>query len=318
MSNDRTNGMMRKAKGAKKDEFKTLYNDIRDELVNYKEHFKGKTVWCPCDLRDVSNFCNFLEDVKDEWGIKKLIFTSYPSGECRIIDDEGCHDFTIDGECSYDSDEVKQFRNEADIVVTNPPFSLFKDFVSWLIENDKKFVILGTGLSIFVKEIFVYYNQKKLWYGYIRNKGLSFEVPSDYNTKIIKDGKKFCKVACSWWTNLGEEKKNPKFNSNVKFSDYNYQKYDNFDAIHVPSRNKIPMDYCGLMGVPSSYLDVRDDETFEVIGILNNYKETDEGKGFYVGEKRDVKVTSGKIVKFGGPILNGKALFGRILIKRKV
>lgn len=313
-----TNETMRKAKGSKKDEFYTQFEDIREELENYKEHFIGKTVWCPCDLPNVSNFCKFFEEVYEEWGIKKLIFTSYPNGECRIIDKEGCYDFVIDGSCSYDSEEVKHFRDEADIIVTNPPFSLFKEFISWLIENDKKFVMLGTGLSIFVKEIFVYYKQRKLWYGYVRNKGLLFEVPSDYNTKIIKDGKKYCKVACSWWTNLGEEKKNPKFDTNVKFNDYAYQTYDNFDAIHVPSRNKIPMDYEGLMGVPSSYLDVRDDEQFELVGILNHFKETDERKGLYVGEKLEVEVSSGRIVKFGGPILNNKALFGRILIKRKV
>ena len=313
-----TNETMRKAKGAKKDEFKTLYNDIRDELVNYKEHFKGKTVWCPCDLRDVSEFCNFLEDVKDEWGIKKLIFTSYPSGECRIIDNNGCHDFTIDGECSYDSDEVKQFRDEADIIVTNPPFSLFKEFIIWLVDSGKKFCVLGRGESIFVKEIFEMYKKNLIWYGKIRNVGMMFQVPDDYESYKIIDGKKICKVTCSWWTNIGNgQEKEHSFDTGIQYNPDNYRKYDNFDAIHVKSRNDIPMNYYGLIGAPSSYLDFRDDDTFEIIGLLNHYKETNVEKGWFIGEERWIK-KGNKMVISKGPVLDGKAMFGRILIKRKV
>ena len=313
----RKNGDMRKAKGNKKDEFYTQYDNIFDEMTYYKDEFKGAVVACPCDDYELSNFCKFFEDIREEWGIKKLIFTSYPDGKYRIIDDNEVKDGILDGNGDYRSDEVQELIKDSDIIVTNPPFSLFKEFIIWVVNSGKRFSILGQGVSIFVKEIFELYKKNLIWFGKHRNIAMTFQVPDDYDTKIVIDDKKYCKVACSWWTNFrnGQEKEKP-FDTGVSYNPNNYRKYDNFDALHVKTRNDVPMDYDGLMGVSASYLDVRDDDVFEIVGLFNNYKETDVEKGWYVGEKQKVDVGT-KIISFGGPIMDGKALFGRILIKKK-
>ena len=313
-----TNETMRKAKGGKKDEFYTQYLTIKDEMIHHKDEFKGSIVACPCDDYDLSNFCKFFEDVRKEWQIEKLIFTSYPSGKYRIIDNQSVTDGELDGDGDYRSNEVQELIKEADIIATNPPFSLFKEFIIWLVNSGKRFCVIGRGESIFVKEIFELYKKNLIWYGKIRNVGMKFQVPDDYNSDKIVDGKKICKVTCSWWTNFGngQEKEQP-FDTGVSYNPNNYRKYDNFDAIHVKSRNEIPMDYYGLIGAPSSYLDFRDDDAFEIVGLLNHYKETNEEKGLFVAEERWIK-KGGKMVISKCPVLNGKAMFGRILIKRKI
>lgn len=322
-----SNKTMRKAKGNKKDEFYTQKVDIRTELEHYKGHFAGKSVGCPCDDYRSSKFCECLEEVKEEWGITKLVFTCYvPNGHglCRIVDADGIHDFELEGDGSYDSEEVSKLLEDVDIITTNPPFSLFKEFVNHFIGLGKEIHVLGTQLSIYVKEIYTLYRQKKLWLGYTRNKTMLFEVPNEegYTYKKEVDGKRYGSVAgISWWSSLGKEPEMPTIDTKVKYSPDEYEIYENFDALHVPAVSKIPMDYDGLMGVPGTYIGVHDDKTFEVVGILNGYGKCEPEKGFYCGEKLPT-VNNGKVTMFSGPVLkdeNGdyKAIFGRILIKNR-
>ena len=323
-----SNKTMRKAKGNKKDEFYTQYIDISKEMEHYKGHFAGKSVGCPCDDYDVSEFCKFFNDVQKEWKIKKLVFTCYvPNGKgkyCIIEEDGVITEGELEGEGSYDSEEVTKLLEDVDIIATNPPFSLFKEFVQHFIGLGKQIHVIGTQLSIYVKELYRLYREGKVWFGQTRNKTMWFEVPNEegYSYKKEVDGKRYGSVAgISWWSSLDKEPEMPTIDTNVKYSPDDYEVYENFDALHVPSVAKIPMDYKGLMGVPGTYIGVHDNKTFEVVGILNGYGKCEPEKGFYCGEKLPT-VNNGKVTMFSGPVLkdeNGeyKAIFGRILIKNR-
>lgn len=323
MANNKT---LRSAKKNKKDEFYTQEIDISSELINYKEQFRRNVVWCPCDDYDYSNFVKFLEEIKSDWEIKKIIATCYPSGKCRIIDDNGIHDSVLDGDGSFDSEEVQSFLEECDIVTTNPPFSRFDEFVERFVRAGKKVCILGPWNAFFNKVIFKLYHEKLLWLGHTRNKTMWFEVPDGYKFEKEENGRKFTKVpGISWWTNFEMPEKKEKFSTDAKYNPDENPKYLNFDAIHVGSTKKIPMDYAGLMGVPGNYINEHDGENFELIGVLNGYGKPEPEHGLYCGEKLDVISGSDmKTVKFSGPVLPhptiegaNKAVFGRLLIKNK-
>lgn len=324
MGNNKT---LRKAKGNKKDEFYTQYNDVANELTHYKEQYKNKNVWCPCDDFEKSQFVQFLYDVREEWGINKIMTSSYPDGKCAIIDKFGIKKLQSNGDCSFDSTDeyVQQFFNECDIITTNPPFSRFDQFVDKFVRAGKKVQVLGPWNAFFNKVIFKLYREKLLGLGYVRNKTMSFEVPDDYKGVII-DGKKYGKVAgISWWTNLDVKLEIPKYDSGCVYSKEIYPTYKNFDAIHIGSTDKIPMNYGGLMGVPGNYINVHDENTFELVGVLNGYGHSEPENGLFCGEKMEViSGSDNKVIKFSGPILDHKtieganrAVFGRLLIKNK-
>ena len=321
-----SNKTLRKAKKNKKDEFYTQILDIVNELSKYKTQFNDKVVWCPCDDYDFSQFAKFLTSVKDEWHIKKLIFTSYPNGKCRIIDENGVHDSVLDGDGSYDSPEVQEFFEECDIVTTNPPFSCFDEFVNKFVRAGKTVAILGPWNAFFNQIIFKLYHEKLLWLGHTRNKTMWFEVPDGYKYEKEEDGKKLTKVpGISWWVNFEVDKEIPKYDSGCLYNEIDYPTYENFDAIHVGSSSAIPMDYKGLMGVPGTYINIHDDETFEFVGVLNGFSESDPENGLYCGERMEVlSGADNNVIKFSGPILPHKtidgafrAVFGRLLIKNK-
>ena len=277
---------LHKAKSKINDEFYTLYDDIEKELINYKQHLKNKVVYCNCDDCRYSNFVRFFVNNFYEYKIKKLISTSV-NGKAFYYDGFICKTFTVNGD--FRSEECIELLKEADIVCTNPPFSLFREYVAQLVEYNKKFIILGNNNAITYKEIFPLIKENKMWLGTNSNKTLLFTVPEKYESDIRDEqGRKVVKVpAISWFTNLEHSKRNEELVLWKRYADEpeHFPKYDNYDAINVDKVVEIPMDYDGVMGVPITIAQ-KDYSDFELLGLLD-------------------------------PVINGRNLYKRVLIKRK-
>ena len=265
-----TNKDFHKAIRNRKDEFYTQLTDIEKELRHYKEHFKGKIIFCNCDDPEESNFWRYFELNFDELQIKKLVATHFeaekPSYKLELTAD-------IDGDGKITSKDIvktplKQngdFRSpecieilkEADIIITNPPFSLFREYVAQLMEYEKKFIIIGNQNAITYKEIFPLIRDNKIWYGVsIHSHGRDFRVPDDYPLKAYEfrtdaDGNKYINVkGVRWFTNIDYEARHEDLILYKKYTPEEYPKYDNYDAIEVGKTAEIPCDYYGVMGVP--------------------------------------------------------------------
>ncbi len=315
------NKKLYEAKNAKFDEFYTQYNDIQNEINAYLEYnpnvFRGKTILLPCDDPEWSNFTRFFAQNFENFGLKKLISTSYAieskaykSGQqislfeledekfdstitnargkiftlSRDKDNSGKIDIDdlewsyLNGDGSFQSEEVEKLREDADFIITNPPFSLYRDFISWIIEKDKKFLVIGNKSSVTYKEIFPLIMENKMWSGKTSwSGGLWFETkhPTDYD-KIV-DGIKMKNVSSAWFTNIEHGRRHQPLSlmtmeDNIKFSKHKeirnigYPKYDNYDAIEVSYTDAIPSDYDGVMGVPISFLEKYNPEQFEILG----------------------------------------------------
>ena len=324
------NSNLSQAKTAKKDEFYTQYQDIQNEVNAYLEYdpdvFRGKTILLPCDDPEWSNFTRFFAQNFQNFGLKKLISTSFAAeskqiktwqptlfetenpnydadksrtnGKIFVLDRDTNANGVIDiddlqwqyleGDGDFRSDEVKKLRDESDIIVTNPPFSLFREFMAWIIEAQKKFLIIGNINSVTYKEIFPLFKDNKIWAGTRFNKrvngeNMTFMVPDSYPMKgtelYEKDGKKYISVAgTAWLTNIDHGRRHQPLQlmtmeDNIKFSKHKeikgngYPKYDEYDAIEVPFTDGIPSDYDGVMGVPISFLDKYCPEQFEILGL---------------------------------------------------
>lgn len=326
------NSNLSKAKSAKNDEFYTQMTDIEKELRHYKEHFKNKIIFCNCDDPEWSNFWRYFELNFDHLGLKKLISTHFdrekPSYKLELYRD-------IDGSLKtlktslkqngdFRSEECVEMLKECDVVVTNPPFSLFREYVGLLMEYGKKFVILGNMNAITYKEIFPLIKDNKIWPGYGFNKTMEFEVPENYKAKrIAENGKRYTKVpAITWYTNLDIKKRHEPL---ILYREYHghedeYPHYDNYDAINVDKTKDIPMDYIDVMGVPISFLDKFCPEQFEIVGLLQS--STDEQAGIknlryydnFKEMRQDMSYTgaSGKKAN-GNPVLAGKSVKGNFL-----
>lgn len=290
------------AKTAANDEFYTQYNDIANEIPHYRPHFKGKVVYCNCDDPTWSNFWIYFHNNFKSLGLKKLISTHYQKDTepSYALIYEGGDDFNMeagktieivgnyskDGKTFYTagdfrSDACIELLKEADIVCTNPPFSLFRQYIAQLIEYDKKFIILGNQNAVTYKEVFPLIKENKVWWG-ASDCVRWFVIPDNIEMthKITDDGKRIAEGArCRWFTNLdiikrhdGLWHKNGKFD-NAKAHCYyegfedNYPKYDNYDAIEVSKTKDIPIDYPGAMGVPITWLDKYNPDEFEIIGM---------------------------------------------------
>ena len=374
-----------KAKKQKNDEFYTVYDYIQKEINAYLEYnpntFKDKTVLLPCDDPEWSNFTRFFAQNFEKLGLKKLISTSYavdskPSGSFyqptlfetndiqfdeyktrkkgkiftltrknKKVDINDLKWKYMDGDGDFRSDEVKKLRDEADIIVTNPPFSLFIEFVLWAVEKDKKLLIIGNQNAITYKEIFPLLKDNKLWIGATNNgKDMVFKVPE--GSKIDpRDQEKAAKLgyvgnytrlgnAC-WFTNLEHGRRhqplqlmtmddNKKFSKHKEVVENGYIKYDNYDAIEVKYIDAIPSDYNGIMGVPITFMDKYNPEQFEILGILQS--STDEQAGipnlrFYNDFKemtQDMKFTGSSGGKANGnPVLKGKSKKGNFLFNQE-
>jgi hypothetical protein len=322
------------AKNAKNDEFYTQYQDIEKEVNSYLEYdpnvFRGKTVFLPCDDPEWSNFTKYFAQNFKTFGLKKLVSTSYAveskkykygyqptlfeteapqfdkkktrtngkifvltNGRNKVNVTDLKWDY-LEGDGDFRSQEVINLRNEADIIVTNPPFSLFREFLSWIVNADKKFLIIGNLNAITYKEVFPLIKDNKLWLGnnYKVNGGAMFyEIPEDIaNMDQIREvivneaGKKVFITRVQgvrWFTNIDHGRRheplslmsmadNKKFTRHKEIKGKDYIKYENYDAIEVPYVDAIPSDYKGIMGVPISVLDKYSPEQFEILGTSDN------------------------------------------------
>lgn len=353
-----SNADLIKANRAKNDEFYTQYNDIQAEINAYIEYnpnvFKDKTILCPCDDPNWSNFTKFFAQNFTRFGLKKIISTSYAPmskeakygrqtaieeeniekpknkkdythGKIYILDHDTNKDNKIDvndleddyiedaknPDGDYRSEFVTKLRDEADIIITNPPFSLFREFLNWIMEAKKKFIIIGSLNAITYKEVFPLIKNNNIWLGKgFKNGNAYFSSPLNqkYANGVYDEKTGLVKFRnCCWFTNIDHGKRHEPLplmtmKENLSHSKHKiirekgYQKYDNYDAIEVPFSDAIPSDYDGIMGVPISFLDKYSPEQFEILGD-NRYHDGDENAN-------DINY------------VNGKCTYRRILIRR--
>ncbi|VWD61497.1 adenine-specific methyltransferase EcoRI family protein [Burkholderia contaminans] len=294
-TNQAKNSSLSRAKDAKQDEFYTQLADIERELKHYKEHFKGKVVYCNCDDPRVSNFFHYFSYNFEKLGLKRLIATCYKSQSRDLFSKndsdvaalleytgEKNGNFTPDpdeiriiplkGDGDFRSQECVELLKQADIVVTNPPFSLFREYIAQLLEHGKKFVVLGNQGAITYKEIFPLIRDNKLWLG-TKSGDMSFKVPDHYEPRATRywqdeTGQKWRSFGnMCWFTNMDIAKRHEDLILYKQYVASEYPAYDNFDAIDVSRTKDIPEDYDGAMGVPITFLDKHNPNQFEIVGI---------------------------------------------------
>ncbi len=318
------------AKAKKKDEFYTQLSDIENELRFYRDHFRGKVIYCNCDDPRVSNFFRFFSLQFRFLGLKKLITTCYKNqqrdmfsrndtekaiwleyngteNETAIpsLEDIGVH--YLEGDGDFRSQECIELLKQADVVVTNPPFSLFREYVAQLMEYDKKFLIIGHQNAIAYKEIFPLIKDNRLWLGRTpRGRDMLFDVPEDYAQELVetrKEGSAYKIVdsivkgrlgSASWFTNLDYRQRYEDLILWKRYSPEEYPTYDNYDAIEVSRIAEIPFDYDGKIGVPITFLNKHNPEQFEIIGVDTWF--------------------TGKLGRF---YVKGSKKYARIVIRRK-
>lgn len=382
------NSSLGAAKDAKNDEFYTQYSDIEAEMNAYVEFnpdvFRGKTVLLPCDDPEWSNFTKYFAANFERFGLKKLISTSYAKGAANKqltlfeqespLFDADKHDthgklFTLtrdkdgsgrvdtddiefsgylEGDGDFRSAEVKALRDEADIIITNPPFSLFREFLAWIMEAGKQFVIIGNQNAVTHRDIFPLIQENKIWLGAPFNGGNAyFRVPKDadvsgYAKGVFDPETRLVHFRnCRWFTNLdfgGRHEQllldtmahNLKFNKKLgkklerDFGRVEYPRYANYDAIEVPFVEAIPSDYDGIMGVPRTFLDRYNPEQFEIVGRDGDLDWAMTTGGFftppsleeqhaYKQSNRTWRVQNSYVLKDGTP----KTIFARIFIRPK-
>ena len=310
-----TNSQLNKAKKEKNDEFYTRYEDIEAECIKYRKYFKDKTIYLPCDdpAEKKSEFWSFFLNNFDAFGLKKLIATHYDmTGKAYKIwvEEDINHDGYIDdddalqedllGNGDFHSDECIEILKESDIVITNPPFSLIRDLVKEILLYNKQFLIIAPQNAFKYKDIFPYIVENKIWAGYHFNKTFDFIMDDDYkitkNGYIDDKGRKHGKVAAvCWMTNIPNSVRNEKIICTKTYSPEKYPKFDYFDAINVDKVVNIPKDYTGIMGVPISFIGKYNPEQFQIIGEANH------------GSDNQYDLCK--------PIVNGKEIYPRILIK---
>jgi hypothetical protein len=325
--------------------------------------FENKTVLLPCDDPEWSNFTRYFAQNFDRLKIKKLISTSYApstrpkgiidqptlfevespnfdagitssrgkifvlqrdkSGDNRVNVDDLEWEY-LEGDGDFRTAEVKKLREEADIIITNPPFSLFREFMDWIIDAGKQFVIIGNVNAITYKESFMLIKANKMWLGHSISSGdREFRVPDNYplaaaGSRVDETGQKFIRVkGVRWFTNLDHGKRhqpiplmttadNIKFSKHKEVKDIGYETYDNYDAIEIPFTDSIPSDHPGVMGVPITFLDKYSPEQFEILGMAaSSYNAQIVGIPF-LGQKD------------GRPLIKGRNTYARVFIKHRV
>lgn len=307
------NANLHKAKDAKNDEFYTQLTDVAKELMHYKSHFKDKIVFCNCDDPTWSAFWKYFHLNFAELGLKKLISTHYDREEATYkMEYTGGDDNDIEvgvktpleGNGDFRNQECLDLLDEADIVVTNPPFSLFREYVAVLMEHNKKFIIIGNRNSFGSDEIFSLIQSDKMWIGFSSTHHMLFNVPEWYAKQLLNDpsrkaghgqsysivdGEVKAEVNACWYTNCDISKRHEKI---ILWENYDADKfptYDNYDAIDVSKTAHIPCDYDGIIGVPITWLEKYNPDQFKIIGKANTN---------------------------GAPKINGKNLYTRILIQK--
>lgn len=341
-----TNKFLQQAKKSKSDEFYTMLSDVEKELKHYKKHFKGKVVLCNCDDPRVSNFFHYFSYNFEKVGLKKLITTCYKNQDMDLfsqhdneeaiyLEYEGDKNKNnvpdpqeigikpLKGDGDFRSDECIELLKQSDIVVTNPPFSLFREHVGQLVDNDKKFLVIGTWNAITYKEIFKLIKEDKLWIGINSNRNFSgFIVPDHYplhgtEARFDEDGNRIISSnnTC-WFTNLDNSKRHEEL---VLYKTYNaseYPKYDNYDAIEVSKTNDIPIDYKDIMAVPITFLNKYNPDQFEILGIMDRANSSGLRTKKY---DKSVIANANDLNARGVIVIDGvhKAKYARLLIKNK-
>lgn len=353
-------------------QYHDIQKEIEAYLEFNPNAFRGKTVLMPCDDPEWSNFTKFFAQNFERYGLKKLISTSYApesknyksnyqptlfevndpqfdeyktvkNGKIFTLTRDKSGDGKIDvndlewkylkGDGDFNSKEIKKLRDTSDIIITNPPFSLFRDFLAWVVEAEKQFLIIGNINAITYKELFPLIQSDKLWLGATNfNKGMYFKVPSDfvysdtYKFEKEQNGEKVNRVpGVCWFTNLDHGRRHqPKpfmtMEENLKFSKHKelkgkkaYDKYENYDAIDVPFTDAIPSDYDGIMGVPITFLDKYSPEQFEIIWQASGNTKASAPKEIL----ERLKYKPHPEDRGGCTIINGNRTYGRILIKHR-
>ena len=307
----RNNSNLHKAKKARNDEFYTQYEDIEKEIQNY--NLEGKKIYCNCDDFRYSNFIKYFKDNFYTLKISSLTASNYDIGECAYqYEYDGVEEKITALKCNGDfrSDECVELLKEADVVITNPPFSLFREYVALLMKYNKKFLIIGNQNAITYKEIFPYIKNNELWFGVSMNGANRwFEVPDNYPVKENaagykeENGKRLLFVnGVVWFTNISNEKRNTPLYLYKKYSAEEYPTYDNYDAIECSRAENIHMDYDGVIGVPITFLHKYCPEQFEILGMMSGAK----GEGLTNGNDGRAKF-----------YVNNKGVYARILIRAK-
>ncbi len=297
-----SNGSLHAARAAKNDEFYTQLTDIEKELRLYKQHFRGKTVFCNCDDPEWSNFWKYFTLNFEHLGLAKVIATHFADGEPSYkLEFTGSGEPLVRtplvGDGDFRSEECVAILKEADIVVTNPPFSLFREYLAQLVAEDKKFLIIGSQNAVSYKEPFQLIRANKLWLGI--NKPKQFGQP-DGSLKAFGN--------IGWFTNLPHQKRGEEL---VLFRTYAgnehlYPKYDNYDAIEVSRVSDIPVDYEGVMGVPITFLDKYNPAQFEILGMASS-----------AGYKAEVVGVPFLGAKDARPLIAGTNTYARVFVKQK-
>ena len=329
-----TNSQMHKAKGDKNDEFYTRLRTVEDELWHYREHFVGKTIYCNCDDPKVSAFWEYFHAKFSEWGLKRLIATGYKSSTPLLPSDnqadtswckewDGVKETTrpLRSDGDFRKPECVEILRRADIVCTNPPFSLFREYIAQLVAEKKKFLVIGNYGSVTYKEVFPLIMANKLWLGNKKlSGGILFNVPQSHADFLVAnkkeggayktvDGKVLAISSAVWFTNLDHKKRHKELilTAEYKGNESAYPKYDNYDAIEVGPIAKIPYDYDGVMGVTTTFLEQWNPKQFELIGIDHQV---------HTGVLKNIANPEWK-GKLDKGYIGGKRLYARVLIKRK-
>jgi hypothetical protein len=330
------------AKTAKKDEFYTQLEDINNELRHYREHFRGKTVLCNCDDPRVSNFFTYFAYNFEFLGLKRLITTCYKNQDMDLFSQNKCEQaiyliydgdkngnnipdpeeigiHPLRGDGDFRSKECIELLKQADIVVTNPPFSLFREYVAQLIEYDKKFLIIGHQNAIHYKEIFPLIMGNKVWLGYGFKGGAGHFISNYEDNATAGDHREgMIRVpGVHWFTNLEIKKRHENLILYKHYTSEEYPHYENYNAIEVSKTADIPYDYDGAMGVPTTFLDKYNPEQFEIIGLA-------EGD---LGKELGLKPFDRELKKLNKSLRDGQLFYmlngypqkpySRILIKKK-
>jgi len=359
--NDSPNSPLHSAKKAKNDEFYTQLSDIENELRHYREHFRGKTIFCNCDDPYESNFFKYFALNLNTLDLKKLIATCYVGSPIAntllsLFDDESPEDKTtrnphkieisevvenaeggfsmadvayllrnkknaltrLKGDGDFRSPECVELMKQSDVVVTNPPFSLFREFVAQLDELGKEFIIVGNKNAITYKEVFKLIKENKMWIGMTpMGTDMLFDIPENFAKELVankKEGSSYRIVdgvikgrsQAIWFTNLDIRKRHEELYFYKRYTPAEYPKYDNYDAIEVGKVVEIPMDYNGAMGVPITFLDKYNPKQFEILGMSASAGYNKEVVGIPIVVNGDAR-----------PLISGKNTYARVFIKRR-
>ena len=323
------------ANKAKKDEFYTQFEDIENELKYYKEFLKNKKILCNCDNPFNSNFVKFFIKNFNNLKLKEINITCYNNGTQKAykgkissipndINDinniKNIYTYNenilieLQGDGSFDSLECIELLKNSDVIVTNPPFSLFRKFLNLLIENNKDFIIIGNHNALTYKDVFKLFIKNKIFIGYTYPKNFIIYPEYNKNIKINKNGNYITTFGnICWFTSFILEKTNKELLLEKQYNENDYQKYENYDAININKIKDIPYDYKGIMGVPITILDKYNPNQFEIIMIAGGNSKCNTDPKIL----KFVKYRPDKRDKGGSGIINGKPVYVRIFIKNK-